>query len=365
MLEPCSLLQHSHFPCHAHAICRILAGLLPSLERRAAIPALSIVLVTSDARRLDKVLRHYRATGDPDRLEIVVAAIAGAVVSRDSIAALGFEHIQIINVVGDIGHAEWSAVHAASAPYLVFGQIHAYPMAGFVDSILAALRAYPWTVVGPATTNANPRHAVSRAAMLIHYGPWLVSRPSGAATSVLAHNSAYQRSALLLLGEQLRDHLEAGPSLQDALHRRGATFFFESAACIATVNISRFRAFIRDQFLQGAYFAYRRRRSWSWIRRSLYLAGAPLIPFVRFIRIAFRLYRNGHLHELRCLPMLLAGLFANAAGEFSGYAVSVDFHGLRIDTTLNRLGYVLEDDRLNERDQRTWPAGPISADARR
>src|SRR5262245_62647223 len=121
------------------------------------LPALSIVLVTSEARRLAKVLRCYRATGDPDRLEIVIVAVAGAVTPRESIDAFGFRHVRTIEIAGtDIGRAEELAVHAASAPYVVFGQIHCYPMQGFVDAILAALRFQPWTVVGPAVTNANP-----------------------------------------------------------------------------------------------------------------------------------------------------------------------------------------------------------------
>lgn len=321
-------------------------------------PALSIVLVTSDARRLAKALRCYRATGDPDRLEIVVVALAGAVAPRESIAALGFRHVRTIEVAGtDIGRAEEMAVHSASATYVVFGQIHCYPMPGFVDAILAALEVQPWTVVGPAMIAANPRSRISRAALLIHYGGWSLKRPSGVMASVPGHNSAYRRSALLALGSELYDRLDAGPPLQDALRSGGGTFFFAPAAQIAVLNISRFRAFLRDQFSQGGDFASRRRPDWPLIRRVLYVLGAPLIPAVRLVRIAARLYRDGRLRELApVLPILLAGLIANAAGECCGYAVTLRFQGFRTVAALDRLRYVADDDRRHELNESTWPA---------
>jgi hypothetical protein len=326
-------------------------------------PALSIVLVTPDAGRLAKILRCYRATGDPDRLEIVIVAVAGTVVPRESIAALGFRHVQTIAVAGtDIGRAEELAVLAASATYVVLGQLHCYPMPGFVDAILSALQIQPWTVVGPAMTNANPGSVISRAAMLIHYGAWSPRRPSGVAVSVPAHNSAYRRPDLLALGSTLYEYLDADASLQDALRASGGTLFFEPAAQIDVVNISKFRAFLRDQFLQGTDFAYRRRRHWPLIRRFLYVLGSPLIPAVRLARIGAGLYTDRRLNELlRVLPILLVGLFANAAGEVCGYAASVRCQDSRTAAALDRLRYIAEADRRHEMDESTWPAASMNS----
>ena len=328
-------------------------------------PMLSIVLVTRDARSLAKVLRCYRATGDPDRLEIVVVGLKG-VVAREAITTLGFRCVRTIDAGGDdLACAEERAVHAASAPYVVFGQIHSYPLAGFVDAILAAVRARPWTVVGPAMTNANPRSVVSWAAMQIHYGPWSPTRPRGLTASLPGHCSAYERSALLALGDELYFHLDAGPSLQEALRTRDATFFFEPSARIAMLNISRLGVFLRDQFLQGADFARQRRRDWHLLGRMLYVAGAPLIPAVRLVRVAADLRRDGRLGELvRGLPILLAGLAANAAGECFGYAASLRINRLRIEITLDRLRYVSVDDRLHELDESTWPVAAADSEVR-
>jgi hypothetical protein len=328
-------------------------------------PALSIVLVIANARQLAKVLRCYRATGDPDRLEIVVVAIAGVAVACEAITSLGFRHVQIITLAGhDVARAEERAVHAASAPYVVFGQPHGYPMPGFVDAIVSAVSANSWTVVGPSMTNANPRSRLSCATMCIHYGVWSPTRPSGVAASVPGHYSAYLRSALLALGDDLYNYLDAGPSLQQALRDRGGSIFFETSAQIAVVNVSRFGAFLRDHFFQGASFARQRRQQWHPFRRALYAAGAPLIPAVRLVRITDDLRRNGRLREVvRDLPMLLAGLSVNAAGECLGYATSFPadkFRALMFD----RLSYVRDDDRRNELDENTWPVATMDVETR-
>jgi len=321
-------------------------------------PELAVVLVTSDPARLSKVLRCYRVGTDLDRIEIVVVALAGAPVERAAITALGFRHVHVVAGDGfDIGRAEEAAVRTATAPYVVFGQVHGYPRPGFVAALLAVTRAGQWTIVGPAIANANPESRVSWAAMSIHYGPWSVRRPRGAVTSLPGHHSAYQRAALLALGSELYPRLDAGDSLQEALQARGGTLFFEPAAVLAIVNLSRLGSFLADQFLQGAKFARQRRRGWSAMRRLLYVVGAPLIPVVRCGRVLRTLQREHRLGELaRGWPPLVAGLILNAAGECLGYAVNVDVAPLRVDTALDRLRYVRAADRRHELDESAWPA---------
>ncbi|MEO6025410.1 MAG: hypothetical protein ABIR79_00900 [Candidatus Binatia bacterium] len=320
-------------------------------------PEIAVVLVTSDPVRISKVLRCYRAGTDLDLIEIVVVALAGAPVERAALTALGFRHVHLIAVDGfDFGRAEEAAVRAATAPYVVFGQVHGYPRPGFVAALLAVTRAGQWTIVGPAMANANPESRVSWAAMCIHYGPWSVRKPRGAATSLPGHHSAYQRAALLALGSELYPHLDAGNSLQEALAARGGTFLFEPAAVLAIVNISRLGSFLADQFLQATKFARQRRRGWSALRRLLYVAGAPLIPIVRLGRVLRTLHREARLGELaRGWAPLAAGLIVNAAGECLGYAADVDVAPLRVDTALDRLRYVRAADRRHELDESTWP----------
>lgn len=326
-------------------------------------PELAIVLVTTQPAQLRKVLRCYRAQTDPQRLEIVAVALAGARIMADEITALGFHHVTVLALPGhDIALAEARAVQAATAPRVVFGQPHGYPRPGFVDAILSAARSGSWTVVGPVVETANPGSLVAWASACVHYTSWTHQRPRGPATKLPGHHSAYDRTAVLALGSTLPDHLPAGPALLSALRARGATFLLEPAAGIDLVYISRLGSFLLDQLLQGASYARGRRPEWSRGRRLIYAAGAPLIPFVWLARIARNLRRDGRLHDLwRGLPLLIAGLGLTGAGECVGYLVDwdVDRTPHRADTALDRLRHVRPDERRHELDERTWPTALV------
>jgi hypothetical protein len=335
---------------------------LPEADRgvptaASSLPELSILLVTDSVVRLRKVLRCYRVQTDPARLEIVIAALAGADLSADPVRALGFVHVQVVRVAGtDVTRAEEQAVRAATAPFVVFAQAHAYPRPGFVDAVLAARRSGCWVGIGPAMMSANPDSVVSWAAMCSHYGHWSVGGPRGPVSRLPGHYCAYDRGALLSFGERLYGLLDAGAALQVALRARGGELFFEPAARVELVNVSRFGWYLVDQFFQSMKFATKRRRGWSLRRRLSYVVGAPVIPVVRLARILGDLRRSGRLHEAcQGLPVLLAGLTVSAAGELVGYAVGSGAIMPSIDTARDRLRYLRPQDRLHEMDESTWP----------
>jgi hypothetical protein len=318
------------------------------------MPELSILLVADSHEMIRKVLRCYAAQGDPRRLEIVVAAYAGGGISEALLRAEGFVHARVVDSGGgDLARAEARAVRAATAPYVVFAQAHAYPRPGFVGAILAAIETGRWTVIGPVMANANPGSAVSRAAMRIHYGPWCGERRRGPAAAVPGHNSAYLRDALLALGDDLETVLTAGARLQLELRARGATLFLESRACIEIVNASRLRWFCADLYRQGRRFAAERRLGWSLARRLAYAAGAPLVPAVRLARILGDRATGGRPGggRLAELAALLLGLVASAAGEMVGYAAGRSSRPDFDETSFHRLRYVSDADRRAQGDE--------------
>ena len=313
-----------------------------------AVPELSILLVADSHEMIRKVLRCYANQSDPHRLEVVVATYAGAGISETLLRAEGFVHARVIDSgSGDLARAEARAVRAATASYVVFAQAHAYPRPGFVDAILAATKSERPTVIGPVMANANPRSAVSRAAMRINYGPWCGERRRGPAATVPGHNSAYRRDALLALGENLEKVLTAGRRLQVELLDRGASLFLESRACVEIANVSRPWWFCADMYRQGRRFAAERGLGWSLARRLGYAAAAPLIPVVRFARIlrdrtSSRSAEGGGPVEL---VAVLLGLIASAAGEMIGYVAGRSSRPDFDDTSFHRLRYVSDADR--------------------
>ena len=283
----------------------------------AVAPELAILLVTDSVDAVRDVARAYAAGVDPARLELVIAGVGGGPLAPQDFGGLGFGDVRVVDGGdGDLRVAEHRALRAASAPFVVFAQAHARPQPGFADAIARAQASGAWTVIGPAMANANPETAWSRAAMWIGYGRWMGAAARGPRSDVPAHNSAYDRRAVLALGDEIVDLLEAGWQLQVALAARGGRFLLEPDAGTAIVNPNAFRAFVAASFRQGRMVAAQRRRAWPTMRRLAYALGAPLIPLVRLSRV---LRDHADPAEWRLLPLVVLGLACSAAGELTGY----------------------------------------------
>ena len=323
-------------------------------------PELSVVLVTDSFATIRKTLRCFQAQGDPARLEIVIAALAGARLAPDAPEAQGFPHLRIVPVdtAIDLARAEALAWRAATAPFVVFAESCAYPRPGFVDAIIGACRSETWAVVGPSMANANPDSATSWAAMWINNTPWLHADQRDPAALLPGHNSAYARPALLSLGNEADDLMRSLSALQNELRARGHQFFLEPAACAELLNVSRPTWYLIDQFGKGRQFATLRCRRWSIARRLLYAAATPLIPVVRLARILAALHRRGRVREvwqgLR-LAGLVAGLTMSTAGEFVGYLFGGPAPPGFFERNLHRPQYVRPEDRRCDADESTWP----------
>jgi hypothetical protein len=225
--------------------------------------------------------------------------------------------------------------------------------------MVEASRSDQWAVVGPAMVNANPESATSWAAMWINYGPFFHTVDRGPADLLPGHNSAYQRSALLSLGEDLDDLVQSLTEVQVEFRSRGHRLYLEPSASVEILNVSQPGPYLADQFGKGRQFAKLRRRRWSIAQRLLYAAGSPLIPVVRFSHILGFLRKRGRVHELwrgRRLALLVGGLITGAAGEFAGYL----FTGRTVvpeffERNLHRPRYLRAEDTRRDADESMWP----------
>lgn len=326
----------------------------------ASAPELSVVIVTDSYDAIRKVLRYFRSQGDPARFEIVIAALGGAVLSPEAPEVLGFPHLRIVPVEATInlGRAEVQAFHASTAPFVVFAESCACPLPGFVDAIAVACRSERWVVVGPSLVNANPGSATSWAATWINYMLWIDNDERGPVAMLPGHNSAYQRRAMLALGDELDDVMQSLTALQVELRARGGELCLEPTARCEILNVSRPGWYLIDQFGKGRQYATFRRRRWSLARRLLYTLGSPLIPVIRLVRILAELRRRGHLHEVWHGPrlvMLMAGLVMGALGEFVGYVVGGPTAPEFYERNLYRPRYLRPEDTRRDADESTWP----------
>jgi hypothetical protein len=288
---------------------------------------LSVVLVaTGGFAGIRRAVRHLREGGGRERVELVlVCSSAEALADRREGETDGFAAVETVAVgaIHDVEHATAEGVRRASAPFVALLEDHAFPEPGWVDAILEAHRG-PWAAVGPVFLNANPESTLSWANLLLAYGRWSEPRRTGETDSVALHNVSASREALLPYGRGLGDALGREGGLLDDLRAGGARFYLEPAARVAHVNPSLLRSTASLRFHAGRLYAASRARSgnWSPLRRAAYVAGAALIPALRFLRVRGELFADGrHAHLApRVYPALLLALACDAAGQLVGYA---------------------------------------------
>jgi hypothetical protein len=162
--------------------------------------------------------------------------------------------------------------------------------------------------------------------------------PAGEIYTAPLFNSAYQRSALLELGDQLDLALAHGDQLPSALRDRGYRTYFAADARIDHLNVAQPKAWLHEVFLTGVMVGGYRGQAWSRMRRLAYVLGSPLIPFVLTNRIlkGIRRLPSKRLAPARTLPFIVIGTFVRAAGEMIGYA-----KGLAPQTELHAEEYEL------------------------
>jgi hypothetical protein len=287
-------------------------------------PSLSVLIITPDSfETIRQTVRCLARQSVRDRMELIVLAPRDARIELDEelVAPLGGARVVYVPSVTPTGPVRAAGIRAARAPVVVFGEEHSFPAPGWAEALLRA-HGGDYAAVGPAVRNANPDTLVSRADLLIGYGPWLAPTTAREMDFLPGHNSSYKRSILLEYGERLDTLMEAETVLQWDMRRRGLRLYLEPAAQTAHMNFGLWSSWLPVMFLAGRAFADTRTGSWSLVRRAAFAAASPLIPMVRLSRILRDARRGGQSWPslLRVLPTLAVGLLADAAGQLAGYA---------------------------------------------
>jgi hypothetical protein len=285
-------------------------------------PRLTVALLTPDNfATIAKTVAHVASQSAASDIELLILAAKPEAVTVDESLAAPFGSVRIVaaDLARGTGPARAQAVREASAPVLVFCEDHCFPQPGWAEALIKAHKE-TWAAVGPVVLNANPESLVSWADYLMGYGPWLAPGRTMERDHLPGHNSSYKVAALLPLGRELDDFMEAESTLHWKLRSLGRRLLQESRAKVAHTNFSRWGTWIPVVFHAGRVFADTRAISWSRGRRAAFAAGAPLIPFVRFARHMRQGIEAGIGTGLlvRVAPVLFIGLVADAAGQFAG-----------------------------------------------
>ncbi len=288
----------------------------------APLPRLSVVLATDSYETIRPVVRHLQRQTIRDQIEIVIVAEGALSPAPEESEIGGFARVHVLTVgsISPIGPARAAGVRATRAPLVFVGETHTYAHPAWAETLVRAHGA-PWAGVVPGFGNANPRGPLSWALFLLDYGRWLHVLPAGESAIAPTHNGAFSRQVLLDLGENLDRALHQGDYLTVLLRAAGHRIYFEPAARIDHLNVSRWRPWVQERWHGGRMLAGRRANRWSLQRRLVYFCGAPLIPFLltlRLRRVLATAWRGGMLPAGTFGALFAAGV-VSGAGEMVGY----------------------------------------------
>ena len=289
-------------------------------------PELSVVIVAEPEGFVERTIHALRVQTAANRIEAIVVAAQtpGANLSSDPGAGLAAGRLlRVATCVSSVAAAAMG-VRAAAAPVVALLEDHAFPEPNWAESLLHAHTA-GWDVVGSAISNGNPEDGtVSWAVLLIGYGDWVAPVTAREVDDLPQHNVSYKRALLTSRDGGLEELLARESRLHDDLRSSGCRFFLTDAE-VRHVNPSRLGPALRLRFHAGRLYGARRaeRGRWTPARRFCYVAGSPLIPAVRLVRLRRRCLRTREWQALwpRILPASLACFLADALGQAAGYAV--------------------------------------------
>ena len=282
---------------------------------------LAYILATDNYMTIRPVIERLRRQTFRQEIEVVVVAPTRALVEPVFAHQAEFAAVTFVeDPMTDLARARVAGIRATSAPTVFIGETHSYPHPEMVERLLAA-REQGFTCAAPGMGNANPGSACSWAGFLSDYGRWLAWLPGGEIDSFPIYNAAFDRAALLALGDRLGPALSHGDEMQLRFTAAGHRTCFVPEARLDHVNVTPGDDWVYERLLAGLLIGHQRSRRWALARRWFYALCSPAIPLVLMWRVLPGV-RMAMAHErlpLATLPLVVAGFLVKGVGEFAGY----------------------------------------------
>jgi hypothetical protein len=280
-----------------------------------------IIALPQEYSVIRELVEHLRRQTVKEQLEILLVIPAADEFDIDQKIVSEFAAVRFVHVNASIliGQARAAGVFAAHAPIIVLAENHSFPEPDWAEALIRA-HLNSWAAVGPSVNNGNSSSLISWALHFITYGQWSDPVPAGVVEDLPGHNSSYKREILVRYDSQLAALLEAETILHGDLIDKGMQLYLEPKAKTAHFSTVKFSVGIEALYYYGRMFGAARARSWDYLRRFFFAAGACFIPWVRLQRILRDIRRIGRGDLLpSILPATIALLIASAAGEMMGY----------------------------------------------
>ncbi len=230
--------------------------------------------------------------------------------------------VRLIRVGRDrhIGELRAYGAHLAQAPLVAFLEEHAFALPGWLAATLEAFAEGPWCAVGPALMVGQEDSAMCLALISVGYAGWVAPTATRGVETIIGHDSAYRREALMMFADELDDLLTAEQLLHARLVQRGQRLLLCGEAVIYHCNESTLAAMMVDYFYWNVNFGALRFREKGVAERLLRVMATPVVPFVRTWRAwpTLRKYAHGARLALATVYAFLCCV-AQAVGLLVGY----------------------------------------------
>ncbi len=298
-----------------------------------------------------------------DQIEFVLVGPSRGVMQVDEAELAPFHSFRIVEIgkVVSTGQGLAAGTLAASADLISYAEEHGFPPPNLCEVLIHYADTTDYQAYGWSMLPSNPG-TVAWAHIYGQFAEAVAPRPTGEVQRLGGHHGVYRRALLMEYKDSLVDVFGCEAVLHEDLVRRGIKMLMIGDVAGGHTQVSNFWSYLWLEFVGQRSFAAARVRklNWGWGRRLLYVAGSPLIPFLRLKRKLPYIRSTGRWNQL--MPqiglIIFAANCAGTLGEVLGYLTGQSDKALtdRLKIELDRYTYVNDADR-DQRNQRS-PAAP-------
>lgn len=283
------------------------------------IPDISIIIASKNGREtIEECLSSIRKQ-KKSFVEIVVAdqSTDGSL----EIVKKNFPDIKLIEISESLLIPElWGeGIRASSGKIVALTTSNFIPANNWIDKIKESLKP-PYSAVGGAIENSSVGSLGDWALYFCRYSNYMLPFEKKDVNDMAADNAAYSRKAL----EPYKEFFKNGfweNFINSLMIKDGLKILQTPDIVVVHKKSFNILSFSKQRFLHGSFYGEERSKSFTLIKRLIFVLASPLIPLIHLRRISKRVYsRKRHIAKfLQALPVLVLFIVCWSAGEFCGY----------------------------------------------
>jgi GT2 family glycosyltransferase len=282
-----------------------------------------VAIVSYNAgKTIERCLESLRKQETSTRFQVILVDS-----STDNTAALArkaFPQARIMTSKRRLycGDGRNMAIQASGAPLIAFLDADCYVESDWIESIVKAHRqSYP--VVGGAIANGSVHSITAWAYYFIEFNIWVPARHAREMPEIAGCSLTMKRTAYTGFGPFIEQTYSSDTAFHWQLQKAGHQSLFDPGIKMVHTYVGGVSSLLDhiEEHRRAFAMVRSREKKFSRARSMVEMAALPLHPFLLIVIIIWRLRFSPGLYPvfLSSLPLVFAGLWARARGEFQGY----------------------------------------------